>query len=182
MTEVNSAQWTQFADDLQCLRSQGSRCERPEPSDDVLSQLITAGQTAGKLMRLWMPPTCCARAAADQRSRSLQTRVEFTHEMLPVRDEMKTDRTAAKSVRFVRRWLSLRAHFCWHGTDSSSLQSSETVEIFPALSDVSCMAQGQTPATEKHICLFIQQSTAVSPGLTVLFIASLKTRFRGLIP
>lgn len=95
---------------------------------------------------------------------------------------MKTDRMATKPVRLIRWWLSLGAHFCRHGTDFSLFQSSNTVEILPALSEVSCMAQCQTPGSEKQICVFIQQSTAVSPGLTVLFIVKLKTRCRCPIP
>lgn len=180
LTEVNSAHGLSadlFADDLQCFRQVGSSwCERPEPSDEVPPQLITAGQTLSKLMRLWKPPTRCAWAAEDRRSRSLQTRAEFKHEMLPVRDKMKTDRTATKPVRLIRWWRSLGANFCRRGTDSSSYQSSNTVEIFPALSEVSCMAQCQTPGSEKQICVLIQQSTAVSPGLTVLFTVELKMR------
>lgn len=52
-------------------------------------------------------------------SQSPQTHANFTREILPVRDEMKTDRTATKVVTLNQSWIS---HFRLHGTDRLSLR------------------------------------------------------------
>lgn len=80
-------------------------------------------------------------------SQSPQTHANFTREILPVRDEMKTDSTATKVFTLNQRWLS---HFRLHSTDRSALPEN-TLKIFTTVSEVSGTIQCGTPSSKNQM-------------------------------